>query len=300
MPKLRQNHSRNTKGSPFRGIGIRVFLLFLLVGFLFIWAYYYFNQIPLTSATSTQSSDVERAVILPEQSAGDVVRHTYYTLGYSEHHEQALWVTYELNAHELKIPNVKRAERFKEDPLVHGRSSHHRDFSHSGYTRGHLAPAGDMAFNEDAMQESFYMSNISPQVSGFNGGIWRELEETVRDWAYSSGYLWIATGPIFDSRFQSIGKSSDVAVPSSFYKLIVDPGKKNKGIAFIIPHEVTDASLTTFAMSIDDAEKTLNLDFFDSLMDQGQEEKIESRYDLEDWPLSKKRYNQRIDHWNQR
>ena len=92
----------------------------------------------------------------------------------------------------------KRKNDFRIDPVVKTVSATPADYRNSGYDRGHLCPAGDMAFSEIAMSESFYMSNISPQVPSFNRGIWKTLEQKVRDWSldmilqlYIVGDYWI-------------------------------------------------------------------------------------------------------------
>ncbi|MBK9735862.1 MAG: DNA/RNA non-specific endonuclease [Saprospiraceae bacterium] len=110
--------------------------------------------------------------------------------------EQAEWTAYRMDRTKLNVPNVDRSGHFEPDYSVTTRSAFHRDYSNSGFTRGHLVPAGDMAFDTLAMRESFFMSNMSPQLRAFNNGIWKELEENVRDWTYKDETLYIITGPI--------------------------------------------------------------------------------------------------------
>ena len=238
--------------------------------------------------------------MVPEGNKSEVIEHQYYTLGYNEKHEQPDWVTYRLTKESLKVPNVKRADRFNTDPDVSSRSAKHSDYTRSGYSRGHMVPAGDMAFSNAAMKETFYMSNMTPQITGFNGGIWRELEETVRDWAYENDELYVASGPIFSDVTQYIGKSSKVRVPSAFYKVIVDiKGKEKKGIGFIMPHEVSELPIHDYAVSIDEVERKTGLDFFDSIYDnENIETMIEEDFKSSKWPVSKKRQNNRVNNWN--
>jgi endonuclease G len=68
------------------------------------------------------------------------------------------------------------------------------DYTNSGFDRGHLAPAGDMKWSETAMDESFLMSNISPQKPAFNRGIWKKLEEKIRSWAIENDSIIVVTG----------------------------------------------------------------------------------------------------------
>lgn len=303
MAKMRRNHQRSSKGSSFavRGFLVTVLLMtFLIYGFLKIGPDY------INSNEDLQEEDYREVVIdpevdyLPKGDSKDIVYHKYYALSYNENNEQADWVAYRLTKKSLQAPNVKRAKNFRPDYNVKTQSAFHRDYSNSGYTRGHLVPAADMAFNQQAMEECFYMSNMSPQIRPFNNGIWRELEEAVRDWAYDNHEIYIVSGPIFyDKQKKYIGQNR-VAVPDAFFKAVSDvrsPGQKS--IAFIIPHKVSDNHLDEYAMSVDELEEELNLDLFpDAYIDRNEENKIESTHNINDWRVEKWRYNARVEKWN--
>jgi len=95
-----------------------------------------------------------------------VISHTYYDLQYSEEHEQALWVYYTLCRADLQ-GKAKRKNKFKEDPKVTTGSARDIDYKRMGYDRGHLCPAADMTRSRQAMDETFYYSNIrnkNPQI----------------------------------------------------------------------------------------------------------------------------------------
>lgn len=309
MAKLRQNHTKSGK-QPFAGMALRVLTILGILGVLFVWLFKSFNltedgrasdSVEYSQENYSNSPSKETLIsLVPIGNTSDVIQHSYYALGYNEQNEQPDWVVYELKKEELRIPNVPRAKRFNVDPMVTTRSAKHNDYTRSGYSRGHMVPAGDMAFNELAMQETFYMSNMTPQLIPFNGGVWRELEESVRDWAYKYDELLVASGPVFDDVTKYIGQTSKVRVPSAFFKIIVDyRGKDSKGIAFLIPHEISERSLMDYAISIDDLEEKLGLDFFDHYYDNSMHEKeIESKYEMSKWPLSQKRFNNRITNWN--
>jgi len=132
---------------------------------------------------------------LQPKSAGEIVKHTYYTLAYSEENEQALWVYYQLTP-EFINGTQSRTDDFRPDPLISTGSATLADYSGSGYDRGHLCPAADMKLNKTSMSETFYLSNMSPQVAGFNRGIWSTVEDQVRKWAIEFDGLDVATGPI--------------------------------------------------------------------------------------------------------
>lgn len=232
---------------------------------------------------------------------GEVVVHQYFALGYDESYEQARWVTYELWRERLNRNIHARDERprFMQDPKVSTKSADYYDYSGSGYSRGHLVPASDMGFDEEARTETFFMSNISPQLSQFNGGIWRELEESVKDWARTYGHLYVVTGPILEPGLPRIGKKNKVAVPKYFYKVLLDndlPGKK--AVGFILPNAVSDSPLEDFIVSVDEVEKRTGLNFFEQLLSPTEEEALEKLIQASDWKMSRSRYERRINQWN--
>lgn len=213
--------------------------------------------------------------------AKDIVRHTYYTLSYNEAYEQANWVYYTLTDSMVRNSGEERSNNFRIDKLVVTVSAKSSDYTRSGYDRGHLCPAGDMGFNHVAMQESFLMSNISPQAPDFNRGIWKELEEQVRKWATMERKLYVVTGPVFKNNKGTIGRDK-VLVPGFYFKIIYDPTDEPKLIAFVLPNEKSDRPLTDFAVAVDEVEKLTKFDYFSQLPDN-QETKLESSVQLAGW-----------------
>jgi endonuclease G len=196
-----------------------------------------------------------------------VIHHAGYSLEYCEKHEQAYWVAYELTKSETE-KKFERTDKFIVDPKVSTGTANAEDFAKSGYDRGHLAPAGDMAWSEKSMIESFYYSNMSPQLPGFNRGIWKRLEDLLRDWAVENESIYIVTGPILNKELNSIG-TNKVSVPKQFYKVILDYKEPDiKAIAFVLPNESSQESLSKYVVSIDSVEKLTGLDFFPKLEDK--------------------------------
>ncbi|MEE9374646.1 MAG: DNA/RNA non-specific endonuclease [Saprospiraceae bacterium] len=300
MANFRKNHLQ--KSNPFIGLTFRVFVIFIILVILFKGvSKYYNNQNIETPKFESQfrQADIERDYLPKSSVKLDVIHHQYYSLGYDEKHEISHWVAYILTKNDLKARNVKRYRDYIQDPLVHTKSAHYKDYSKSGYTRGHLAPAGDMAFNKAAMKESFYMSNITPQLRQFNNGIWKELEENVRDWAYFDDKLYIVSGPIVNSIENAIGRQNKVGVPEYFYKAVLAyQGSKRKAIGFIIPNERSDEPLANYAVNIDEIEKRTNLDLFADIYTENEGAQIESTFKLSSWKISKKRFNLRVNKWN--
>ena len=254
------------------------------------------NQSTNNQSTNNQSSVPEN--ILPASTTGEVVRHTWFVLSYDEDHEQAEWVAYELTRERLDKNWADRPNSFRPDPAVRTESATPRDYNGSGYDRGHLCAAADMAFDAAAIDETFLMSNMSPQVSAFNGGIWRELEECTRDWARKFKRLYVATGPVLtQTPLGSIGFSK-VTVPAAYYKVLYAP-EQHKAIAFVMPNELSAKPVMDFACSIDQVEKLTGLDFFPSLL-KDLDEELEGSLDKDAWPVDRRRYEERMKEWNKK
>mgnify|MGYP003336382902 FL=1 len=216
---------------------------------------------------------------LPSES---MIHHMAYSLVYSHKHMQAKWVAYNLSLANT-LGGAERSSKFSIDPSISPQTAVTSDYTKTGYDRGHLAPAGDMKFSAQAMAESFYMSNVSPQLPGFNRGIWKKLEEQFRSWAPTSHPIFVATGPVLtDPIHAQIGQTCLISVPQRFYKVVLDTAAPMRAIAFVLPNESSSLPLSHFAMSIDEAEKITGLDFFPRLPDS-QEAKIEKTLQLNQW-----------------
>jgi endonuclease G, mitochondrial len=238
------------------------------------------------------------AFVPSPSSKGELVSHTYYTLSYNEDHEQAEWVAYELTRDMLDANWAERPGAFRPDPAVRTESATPRDYNASGYDRGHLCPAADMAFDTLAMGESFFMSNISPQEPAFNGGIWRELEELTRDWARRFKTLYIVTGPVLTRKPLGQIGFSKVTVPSAYYKVLLAPDQQ-KAIAFVLPNAASERPVMDYAFDIDYVEEMTGLDFFPKLL-KGLDTELEGSLDKAAWPINERRYEQRVKQWNNR
>jgi endonuclease G len=229
-------------------------------------------------------------------SPAEVVRHTWFVLGYAEDHEQAEWVAYELTRARLNENWAERPNSFRPDPGVRTESATPRDYSGSGYDKGHLCPAADMAFHATAIDETFFMSNISPQISAFNGGIWRELEELTRDWARRFNQLYVVTGPVLTASGKGQIGFSKVTVPAAYYKVLLAP-EQQRAIAFVIPNQVSERWVMEYACTIDQVEEQTGIDFFPQML-KGLGEELEASLDKEAWPINRNRYEQRVKVWN--
>ncbi|WP_322619052.1 DNA/RNA non-specific endonuclease [Vibrio parahaemolyticus] len=220
---------------------------------------------------------------IPSSNSDQFLCRDGYAVGYNYNTKNADWVAYHITAESVNITN-KRSNAFQEDTEMpdYARSTL-ADYKGSGYDRGHLAPSATMDFTQESMKQSFLMSNMSPQLPGFNRVGWRVLEEHVRDLANEYNELYVVTGPIYQGNEGTIGNG--VVIPSAFYKVILDPSF-DEAIAFIVPHrDVSSSELTNFITTIDEVERQTRLDFFaqtpDSIEDNMESEKWE-----EMWPTN--------------
>ena len=211
---------------------------------------------------------------LPTSTTGQIVHHEGYSLSYSEPHEQPEWVAYELKKEHLSNSNYKRPY-FEIDPAVKTGAAHWRNYKKSGFDRGHLCPAGDRAYNQEAYNETFLTSNISPQRHDFNSGIWNTLEQKVRYWASKYNGVFVVSGGVLNGKMETIGEEH-VAIPNQFYKIVFDYNHGSpKVIAFLMPHENSKLPLYEFVVSVDSIETLTGIDFFPEIEDH-LENKLEA------------------------
>ena len=215
-------------------------------------------------------------------AADTVVDRIGYALGYLEYHEQSAWVVYKLTRDEVLTKVSKRKNRFKEDPEIPTGSACSADYRQSGYDRGHLAPAADMAFSEQTMADSFYYSNMSPQHPKFNRGIWKKLEEQVRHFAVREGEVYVVTGPVLPKEKTITIGPNQVTVPTHYYKVVYDLTEPKKMIGFILPNTNVKADLKDFAVTVRQVEEQTGLDFF-SLVPRPEQDRLETSIDVDAW-----------------
>lgn len=260
-------------------------LVIIFVTVLLFYAENYFENQPApvsdNALKSQKNSEVFDDALLPVSTTGAIVKHTYFTLSYSEEHEQSEWVAYELKKSELSKNEFDRPF-FVEDEKVKSKSADWRNYKNSGYDRGHLCPAGDRRFSFEAYNETFLTSNISPQDHDFNAGIWNRLEQKVRYWAEKKNGVYVITGGVLTGKMKTIGEEK-VSVPNAFYKIVVATSEGTfNAIAVLIPNRASSDSFYEYAVSIDEVEARTGIDFFPKLPDS-VETQLEATIDVKAW-----------------
>ena len=185
-----------------------------------------------------------------------------YALSYNEDHEQANWVFYVMKQSDLVCDEgAKRKNNFKEDRDIATGSAQLSDYKKSGYDRGHLKASADESCDQIQMDETFLMSNMSPQVPGFNRGIWKKLEAHVRDLALDNDSLYVYTAGVLTETIDTIG-ANNVTVPAKYYKIIYAfKDGYAKTSAYLIPNEKTSKSYEEFETSVFCIEDKTNISF---------------------------------------
>ncbi len=195
------------------------------------------------------------------------------------------WTCYEMYK-DNSVKNVSRKDNFREDPNIPTKyQSTLSDYSGSGYSRGHLCPSSDRLCSQEQNGQTFYLSNMQPQIQGHNGGVWNILEEKLRNsWNQDSkrDTLYVVKAATIDDDNIKTYTSSGLIVPKYFYIAIlsVKNGVYN-ALGVWSPHETGS---TTEYISIDELEKRTGIDFFCNLPDD-IEAKVEASYDSSYWGI---------------
>lgn len=213
----------------------------------------------------------------------EVVEHKALILGYSEKHEQAAWVSH-IILPQIESGNVSRTNDFRTDSLVSTGTAVKEDYWYSGYDRGHLAPSADFRWSSTALSESYFYSNMAPQLPELNREKWAELENLIRDYVVrNQEQVYVVTGGVLEDdlpKMKNEGRSNEVSIPKLFYKVVLDnTGDEKRGIAFLMPNGKCNETILMYAVSIDSVEQLTGLNFFPNLDQEG----LESGFEVDPW-----------------
>lgn len=216
-----------------------------------------------------------------------VLRNDGFLVGWSDVRVNPLWVSYRLEA--VEDPRAGPRPNFQRDwrTLWPIGTDH---YAGSGYDRGHLAPNYAIAavHGHRAQQDTFFMSNMTPQRPDLNRRLWQRLEAAVMDhFVPRFGELQVITGPVFPAPFRDnvLNRVGFVEVPEAFYKILVVPSEPPMALAFLMPQEVRgDEPLDDYLVSIDEVEARTGLDFFPNLP-EASAEVLEGQVVTRGWAL---------------
>lgn len=200
---------------------------------------------------------------IPEQ----ILRRTVYTVSYNADLRIPNWVAWHLTAEHVKgmIPRPS-GNAWHEDEEVPFPKATYEDYKNSGWSRGHMCPAGDCKWDEQVMYESFLFTNCSPQHANLNSGIWNQIEMSCRRWAEKYGEVHIVCGPIlFRQKHETIGPNH-VVIPEAFFKVVICfIDGKPEGIGYICKNQKEDNKRSNYVNTIYEIERITGLTFFPSL-----------------------------------
>lgn len=219
-------------------------------------------------------------LLLQRGKVGQMLHRKGYVACYDAGMRIPLWVAWSLTA-EKAYGKVKRTDDFAEDDdVVDGPAL--ADYRGSGWSRGHMCPAGDNRWDKTAMSQSFLLTNMCPQNARLNNGDWKELEEKCRKWAKKYGEIYIVCGPLFyNKRHATIGNGR-VVVPEAFYKVVLCLKGKPKAIGFIYKNGEGDRPMGDYVNTVDEVERMTGIDFF-AVLDDETEEAVEAEANLAEW-----------------
>lgn len=195
--------------------------------------------------------------------------HTNYAIHYRFDTKTAEYVVEHLDDADINGP-AKRKDDFRPDdqiPAEH--SATLEDYSGEPYDRGHLVPGADNKADQEIMSESFFLSNMVPQVPNNNRGIWRMLELKVRNWALEKRDLYVVSGTIYEEGYKTIGDGK-VGVPTYLWKVVYDK-TTNTTVAYLMPNtELPVNDLPKYVTTVDQVEELTGLNIFPQLEESAE------------------------------
>lgn len=220
-------------------------------------------------------------VVMPDSIESHIVDYKGMTISFNKQLHIPNWAAWDLTRDESQ-GTVARHNKFSRDYDVDG-CPDPSDYRNAGYDRGHMAPAGDMKWDQQAMIETFNLTNIVPQSSALNQGAWRIVEEKCRARTERDSVLYIVCGPVpGEEPIEYIG-ANRVAVPRRFFKVICAPYSPTPyAIGFIMPNAKVQGGAATTAVTVDEVEALTGYDFFSALPDSLENE-IESHVNFTRW-----------------
>lgn len=184
------------------------------------------------------------------------------------------WVAYPLNSR-LRGSGSRSDSWQATDPLLPADAVCNVTITYGGgWTRGHQIPSADR-LDYAANVSTFYPTNMTPQDYDLNDGIWKHLEEQVRNWSYSSDTLYVCTGAdIRDSKTRSPNETEQykgrrpAKVPTHYYKaLLRKRGQDYSAVGYYMPHtsSIAGEDFQDYVYSISELESLTGIDFFVNL-----------------------------------
>lgn len=227
----------------------------------------------------------------------EIIEHAGMVLGFDCDYKMASWVFHVLTP-DVTSGNISRSNDFRLDEKSTCGSAQEVDYflrkekedgtfeyDGFGFDRGHLAPSADFRWSANALSESYYYSNMTPQRPEFNRESWASLEGLLRKIVdQEKKQFYVITGPVLHEGLPQIERSANkLKIPELHYKIIVDASAENpRGMTFLMPNKKCEERLSSYVISIDSLERLTGIDFFPT-MNEALETKIEQTADFNAW-----------------
>ena len=230
----------------------------------------------LASKAQVNPSSLELPAYSPPQMNEKIIWHKRYTISFNKKYRIPNWVAWDLT-YEHTLGNVSRdGTTFIPDMNI-ANSPIHSDYTDSGYTRGHMCPAGDNKWDSQAYNESFYMTNVCPQKYELNSCKWKSLEERCQTtWSKDYGKIYIVCGPIIPKNNKRYIRDTKILIPNLFFKAILRETNVNKKIHYeAIGYIMTQKDqhyMNKCIYTVNEIEVLTGLDLFHNLDDRIEEQ----------------------------
>ena len=234
------------------------------------------------SWTTIPDSVIELCMPAPLKTTPEIIlRKKSYVVSYNQDTRMPNWVAWQLTA-EHTDGELKRMNNFHEEENCPRPRATLQDYKGSGWSRGHMCPAGDNKWSRDAMYDSFSLVNVCPQDSKLNSGVWNSLEMDCRQWARQYGEVYIVCGPVLMKRQHETIGPNKVVVPEAFFKVVLCMVGKPKAFGVVVRNNEGTKKRDLYYNSVDDVERLTGLDFFPSLPDD-IEKVVEAEVNMDEW-----------------
>ena len=238
------------------------------------------EDVEAQSGSSTLDNDAD------EEGKSILIEHTGFVISYNLKNNAPNWVAWELTPDKTDGVVSRKDYDFHEDEyLPPSNQVFKEDYNGSLYDRGHMCPAGDMKWSNQAMYDCFSMSNVCPQTSVLNQRWWEHLERACRRWAQREGRIHIWCGPIYNNNVTPvyIGRNVKVRVPDGFFKVVLSKKVgEEKAIGFIYSNSESRQTMEDAATTVDEVEMITGFTFF-SDDDIGNRNNIKSNANIRLW-----------------
>lgn len=240
----------------------------------------------------------------------DGVQILNYALEWDNTKRHANWVAFTFDT-TTSADNVKRTDAWSVDPKLPAEMQvQESDHKNDGFDKGHLCASENRVYLKEANEQTFYYSNMSPQLKDFNGGFWRKLETRVQTWGRSTAdgvydKVYVTKGGTLNKLLKNFkGTTVNGGTPTTdangftihglacpeYYFMAVLSQKDDvfHAIAFLVPHKEgmtenpSSDELKEYVVSVDKLEEETGIDFFCNLPDVLENE-VEAACNLNDW-----------------